>query len=90
MDVRTDERAAVRVLLRGLPEASTPTRRIEGYTILVLGDAAAKGWPGIELSVGDLEGITWTTHRQVVSVRRNLEQNPCVVATASVRAVEEG
>jgi hypothetical protein len=89
MDVRTDERAAVRVVLRGLPEASTQTRRVEGYTILLLGAPKAESWPGVAVAATDLEGITWTTYRQAEAVQQNLKKNPYVIATSSVKAVAD-
>jgi len=69
----------VRVLLRGLPKSEGGQRAIEGYVVLVTGAANPVTWPKAELREGDLEGVVWTTPRQVASVVRNLRANSCVV-----------
>ncbi len=78
-EVPTDVRATVRVLLRGLPPSQLGQRAIEGYTVLVTGPANPTIWSKVELQPGDLEGVVWTTPRQVPSVVRNLRASSCVV-----------
>ena len=80
-NVPTDVRAAVRVLLRGepMPTESSRTRRIAGYTLLIIGEASASSWPGLEVMAGDLEGVVWTTPRQARSVIENLRKSPSVI-----------
>jgi hypothetical protein len=41
-----------------------------GYTVMIVGEAKREDWPAYE--AGDLEGVVWTTHRQVDQVVRNL------------------
>jgi hypothetical protein len=71
-NVPTDRRAVVRVLLRrGVPYGGAPaTRRVGGYHVMVVGEAKGDEWPSFE--VGDLEGVVWTTPRQVRQVVENL------------------
>jgi hypothetical protein len=85
-DVPTDVRATVRVLLRGLPLSELGQRSIEGYLVLVTGAANPVTWPKAELVAGDLEGVVWTTPRQVASVVRNLKKSTCVVDAFGVEA----
>jgi hypothetical protein len=40
--------------------------------MIVLGPAKADDWPGSRFQQGDLEGIVWTTPRQVTTVVNNL------------------
>ena len=71
-NVPTDRRAVVRVLLRlGTPYGGAPaTRRIGGYSVMIVGDAKHDEWPSFR--IGDLEGVVWTTPRQVAQVVQNL------------------
>ena len=71
-NVPTDRRAVVRVQLRlGTPYAGSPgAKKLGGYTVMVLGEAKASEWP--EYSEGDVEGVVWTTPRQVTQVVSNL------------------
>ena len=78
-EVPTDVRATVRVLLRGLPKSEGGQRAIEGYVVLVTGAANPVTWPKADLEAGDLEGVVWTTPRQVASVVKNLRASSCVV-----------
>jgi hypothetical protein len=72
VNVPTDRRAVVRVLLRlGTPYAGSPAaRKLGGYTVMVVGEAKAADWQAYR--AGDLEGVVWTTHRQVAQVVQNL------------------
>lgn len=72
MNVPTDRRAVVRVQLRlGTPfDGSPAARKIGGYTVMLVGEAKATDWPGHQ--AGDLEGVVWTTPRQVARVVENL------------------
>lgn len=72
MNVPTDRRAVVRVQLRlGIPYAGSPAaRKLGGYTVMVVGEAKPSDWSMHQ--PGDLEGVVWTTHRQVVQVVQNL------------------
>jgi len=47
-------------------------RRLGDYVAYVSGEAEASRWPGTTVTVGDLEGIVWTTARQAPAVVRNL------------------
>ncbi|MBI2389665.1 MAG: hypothetical protein HYV09_08715 [Deltaproteobacteria bacterium] len=80
MNVPTDRRSLVKVLLRlGIPFDGAPvTRKIGGYTVMILGPAKPEDWP--EYQPGDLEGMVWTTQRQVQQVVRNLTGVQGVVA----------
>ena len=73
-EVPTDRRATVRVLVRlGTPFGGEPTqRRIGGYMVILLGEAKAVDWSASRIRVGDIEGIVWTTPRQVPAVVNNL------------------
>ncbi len=80
-NVPTDRRYVVKVLLRlGTPYAGAPAaRRIGGYMVMIVGEAKAADWPGCQ-RVGDLEGVVWTTPRQVSQVVQNLLACEGVVA----------
>lgn len=71
-NVPTDRRAVVRVLLRlGTPYGGAPAvRRLSGYNVMIVGEAKPEDWPSTR--VGDLEGVVWTTPRQVPQVVQNL------------------
>jgi len=71
-NVPTDRRAIVRVLLRqGTPfGGASAVRRIGGYNVMIVGDAKREDWPTCQ--AGDLEGVVWTTPRQVPQVAKNL------------------
>lgn len=59
----------IRVLLKkseSLP--ANGQRRIEGYTIICVGEAQAKDWPSVPFEPGDVEAFLWTTPRQVEQV----------------------
>ncbi len=73
-NVPTDRRATVRVLLRlGTPYGGVPTqRKLGGYLVIIVGEAKRDDWPGAAVRVGDIEGIVWTTPRQVATVVNNL------------------
>jgi hypothetical protein len=73
-NVPTDRRATVRLLIRaGTPFAGEHVqRKMGGYVVIVLGEAKQADWPGTAVRVGDLEGIVWTTPRQVTTVVNNL------------------
>lgn len=60
------------MLLRlGTPYGGAPaTRRVGGYNVMIVGEAKPEEWPSSR--VGDLEGVVWTTPRQVPSVIQNL------------------
>lgn len=60
-------------------ESGPNTRQIGGYTIMILGEAKPADWQGWQ--PGDLEGMVWTTPRQVAQVMRNLAGQPGVIAT---------
>ena len=72
-NVPTDRRAVVQVLLRlGTSHGGAPaTRRIGGYNVMIVGEARHDEWPGLVVA-GDLEGVVWTTPRQVPQVIQNL------------------
>jgi hypothetical protein len=72
-NVPTDRRAVVRVLLRiPTPQGVTPgVRRVAGYDVMIVGEAKAADWPQ-HYRAGDLEGVVWTTPRQVSRVVVNL------------------
>ena len=80
-NVPTDRRATVRVLLRlGTPFGGAPTqRKIGGYLVILVGEARREDWPDGKIRVGDVEGIVWTTPRQVSTVVNNLRACPGVV-----------
>lgn len=61
----------VRVQLRlGIAYAGSPAaRKLGGYTVMIVGEAKPD-WPAH--APGDLEGVVWTTHRQVAKVVENL------------------
>jgi len=80
MDARTDQRSTVRVLLRGFAASEATQRRIDGYVVYIAGDVTEGIWPPGTAQPGDIEGIVWTTPRQVTSVMRNLRANASVVA----------
>jgi hypothetical protein len=88
-EVPTDVRATVRVLLRGLPHSDVAQRSIEGYVVLVTGKANVNGWPNQTLRDDDLEGIVWTTPRQVQRLIQNLRANSCVIDAIGVEAVAD-
>jgi hypothetical protein len=46
---------------------------------MILGEAKPKDWP--KHQAGDVEGMVWTTPRQVAMVRRNLEGQPGIIDT---------
>lgn len=73
-NVPTDRRATVRVLMRlGTPFGGAPTqRKLGGYLVIIIGEARVEDWPGETVRVGDVEGIVWTTPRQVATVVNNL------------------
>ena len=76
-NVPTDVRATVKVLLRGEgPRAGV--RAVAGYSVLVMGEANPAAWPHGVVVPGDLEGIVWTTPRQVHTVVNNLRAAPGV------------
>ncbi len=71
--IPTDRRAVIRLLLKKsdtLP--ANGQRRIEGYTIICVGEAQAKDWSGAPIEEGDVEAFLWTTPRQVEQVMRTL------------------
>lgn len=80
VNVPTDRRSVVKVLLRlGTPFDGAPvTRKVGGYTVMIVGPAKPEDWR--EFQPGDLEGMVWTTDRQVQQVVRNLRAVPGVVA----------
>ena len=82
MGVPTDRRATVRVLVRGSgAEGSAPAqRKIGGYLINILGEAKPEDWLDSPFEIGDLEGIIWTTPRQVEGVMKNLRATAGIVA----------
>ena len=84
-NVPTDRRATVRVLLRlGTPFGGSPTqRRLGGYLVIIVGEAKRDDWPGVAVRVGDVEGIVWTTPRQVSIVVTNLRACSGVVEAKS-------
>ncbi|GAC1352497.1 MAG: hypothetical protein NVSMB1_15930 [Polyangiales bacterium] len=77
-------RATVRVLLRGLPPAEGAQRSVEGYMVLLTGAAIPDHWPNAKVLDGDLEGMVWTTPRQVTTVMRNLSNSVCVIDTKGI------
>jgi hypothetical protein len=78
-NVPTDRRAVVRVQLRlGIPFDGSPAqRKIAGYSVMVVGEAKASEWP--HHIPGDLEGVVWTTPRQVSQVVANLRAVDSVI-----------
>lgn len=80
-DIKTDQRATVRVLLRGGHGASDEgkQRRIAGYLAIVIGPAPADAWMLSGWQPGDVEAVVWTTPRQVASVVVNLKASLGVV-----------
>jgi hypothetical protein len=80
-NVPTDQRSAVKVLLRlGTPFGGAPAnRRIGAYVVLILREARVDDWPGF-YRVGDVEGVVWTTPRQTAQVIESLRVHPEVVA----------
>lgn len=80
-NVPTDRRCIVKVLLRlGTPYAGAPAaRRIGGYMVMIVGEAKPGDWEGRQRA-GDLEGVVWTTPRQVAQVVSNLRTCEGVVA----------
>jgi hypothetical protein len=73
-NVPTDRRATVRVLLRlGTPfGGAAMQKKLGGYLVIIVGEAKRADWPGAAVRVGDVEGIVWTTPRQVATVVNNL------------------
>ena len=45
-------------------------KRLGGYNVMVVGEAKHDEWPSFR--IGDLEGVVWTTPRQVAQVVQNL------------------
>ena len=78
-NVPTDRRAVVRVQLRlGVPFAGSPvSRKIAGYTVMVVGEAKRDDWA--DYQDGDVEGVVWTTPRQVAQVVKNLRGGEGIV-----------
>ena len=79
----TDKRKVVKLLLR-FPAGSAVAREgarflLEGYEVIVLGQAKAADWPNAAMLAGDFEGMCWTMERQVTSVVRNLRALPEVI-----------
>lgn len=71
MNVPTDRRAIVKLQLRlGIRFTGAATRNVGGYTVMIIGEAKPADWPNHQ--PGDLEGMVWTTPRQVMQVVRNL------------------
>lgn len=80
VNVPTDRRATVRLVIRGIVVNEARQLRLGGYLAIVLGDPAADAWPDVKLEPGDQEAIVWTTPRQVDQVVANLKAVPGVVA----------
>ena len=57
------------MLLRG--GAGDGQRSVGGYLVMIHGEAKPEDWPTTYLP-GDIEGILWTTPRQVARVVENL------------------
>ena len=77
----TDKRAVVRVLLRESPPigGEGTTRMLAGYMVIILGPVKPGEWPGIAVEPDDIEGMAWTTPRQLHAVVKNLLACPTVV-----------
>jgi hypothetical protein len=84
VNVPTDRRATVRLLLRGVPTTESRQLRLAGYLVIVIGDAVADAWPDAVVEPGDLEALVWTTPRQVAQVVNNLKAVAGVIATRGV------
>ena len=84
-NVPTDRRATVRVLLRlGTPFGGAPTqRRIGGYLVIIVGEAKRDDWPESPVRLGDVEGLVWTTPRQITTVVNNLRACASVLEARS-------
>ncbi len=77
----------MRVLLRlGTPYGGAPTtKKVGGYTVIIVGEAKREDWPPGVHGVGDLEGVVWTTPRQVTTVVANLNGLPGIVLAREER-----
>jgi malic enzyme len=80
VNVPTDRRATVRLVIRGMTMTEARQLRLGGYLVIVLGEPSVEAWPGVYLEQGDQEAIVWTTPRQVDQVVANLLGLPGVVA----------
>lgn len=77
----TDVRASVRLLVRARPSGDVPAQlRLGAYVAAILGPAQSKHWRPELLQAGALEGIVWTTSRQVKRVADELKAHPDVLA----------
>ncbi len=87
MSVPTDERAIVRVLLRGVANVSVGAMlRVSSYPVIALGPADPSRWP--DAADGDIEGIIWTTPRQAHTIAVSLRSATHVVdARPEIRTV---
>ncbi len=90
MSVPTDRRAAIRVLLRGdgRPLAAPAARRVAGYSVMVIAEARPDAWPDVQVRPGDVEGILWTTPRQVLSALNQLRASGEIVDAKGVAGDE--
>jgi hypothetical protein len=91
-NVPTDRRATVRVLMRlGTPFGGAPTqKKLGGYLVIIVGEAKRDDWPGAQVRVGDVEGIVWTTPRQIATVVNNLKACSGVIEARGPEGEEEG
>ena len=90
-NVPTDRRATVRVLMRiGTPFGGAPTqKKVGGYTVIIVGEAKRDDWPGATVRVGDVEGIVWTTPRQIATVVNNLKACSGVIEARGPQGEDE-
>ena len=75
----------------GTPFGGAPTqRKLGGYLVIIVGEAKAADWPGLQLRLGDVEGIVWTTPRQVTTVVNNLKACSGVIEARGPEGEDEG
>jgi len=87
VSVPTDERAIVRLLLRGLARVGVGAMlRVSSYPVIALGPPDPARWP--DAAEGDVEGIIWTTPRQAHTIAASLRSAEHVVeARPEIRTI---
>ena len=78
--IPTAVQASIHLVIRGLPLPEGARCEIEGYSLLVVGTAAAADWPDDELQQGDLVAVCWCDPREATSVVDNLWGSRNVIA----------
>lgn len=82
-------RMTVRAVLRGVPLAEGASFKVSDVTLIVIARAKAADWPDVELELGDLETITWSTLSESAAVASALLESEQVV-TVRVETAEGG